>query len=230
MWAIRKRKQNLEICNEILVSKYGLPFHGNKKNPLDEVIYIILSSQTDENKYQFVFNNLKKEFPSWEKIKSTDEERLIQILKPAGLSKVKAKYIIDIFQRLDSDFGKRSLSFLKELPDGEAEKYLISLSGIGIKTARCVLMYSLDREVFPVDTHNFRVLNRLGAIDFPLPVRRWHNKIQEIIPKHLRFSLHVTLVSFGREICKAGKPLCEICPLNFICCYAKKHGRSVKKS
>jgi endonuclease III len=222
MWLKNSRIKNLERCNELLISKYGLPFHGNKINPLDEVIYIILSSQTDEDKYQFVFNLLKKKYPSWKNITASDEIRLRQLIRPAGLSNAKAKYIIELLKKLDSDLGKRSLSFLKNLPDDEAEKYLISLSGIGVKSARCVLMYSLGRQVFPVDTHNFRVLNRLGAIDLPQPIRRWHNKIQDIIPEHLRFSLHVTLVSHGREICKAGRPLCELCPLNQICCYGMK--------
>lgn len=228
MWPEKNRVKNLEICNEILISKYGLPFHGNKKNPLDEVIYIILSSQTDEDKYQFVFDNLKRLYPSWKDVTPSDEEVLKRAIKPAGLSNVKAKYVIEILQKLDADFGKRSLSFLKKLPDDEAEKYLTSLSGIGIKSARCVLMYSLGRQAFPVDTHNFRVLNRLGAINLPQPIRRWHNKIQEIIPEHLRFSLHVTLVSHGREICKAGRPLCESCPLIHICCYGIKRVRDRK--
>jgi endonuclease III len=223
MWPEKKRAEYLQICSDILVARYGLPLHGNKSNPLDEVIYIVLSSQTDEKKYQAVYRNLKKAFPSWKTINARDESQIELLLRPAGFSRAKAKYLIGLLNKLDADFGKRSLSALKSMSTEEAELYLRTLPGVGTKTARCVLMYSLNREVYPVDTHNFRVLKRLGAFNLPEPIRRWHDRIQELIPNHLRFSLHVTLVSFGREICKAGKPLCEICPLNSLCCYAQQH-------
>ncbi|MCU1265723.1 MAG: DNA-cytosine methyltransferase [Acidobacteria bacterium] len=230
MWPKRKRTEYLKRSNELLISRYGIPRHGNKTNPLDEVGYIILSAQTDENKYQSVYRELKKRFPKWANIQRNDESIIEQILRPSGLSKLKAKYIVRILDKLDADFGKRSLASLKTMPDEEAEKYLASLLGIGPKSARCVLMYSLGRKVFPVDTHNFRVLKRLGAHNFPLPIRRWHDELQKIIPEDLRYSLHVTLVSLGREICRATRPACEICPLSALCCYAKanrKGGRAV---
>jgi endonuclease III len=228
MWPERNRTRYLETSNQLLISRYGIPRHGNKSNPLDEVGYIILSAQTDENKYQSVYRQLKRKFPKWANIKSSDEPTIEKILRPAGLSKLKAKYLIKILDKLDADFGKRSLVSLKEMSDQEAEKYLTSLLGIGPKSARCVLMYSLGRKVFPTDTHNFRVLKRLGAHNFPLPIRRWHDELQRLIPADLRYSLHVTLVSLGREICRATNPGCEICPLRGLCCYAKVHQRGGK--
>lgn len=228
MWPERNRTKYLERINELLISRYGIPRHGNKTNPLDEVGYIILSAQTDENKYQSVYRELKKRFPKWANIKRNDESTIERILRPSGLSKLKAKYLVRILDKLDADFGKRSLASLKGMSDEEAEKYLASLLGIGPKSARCVLMYSLGRKVFPVDTHNFRVLQRLGAHNFPLPIRRWHDELQQIIPQDLRYSLHVTLVSLGREICRAAKPDCEICPLSELCCYAKENKKGGK--
>ncbi len=220
VWPESERAELLEKCNAELVSRYGRPMHGNKKNPLDETFYILLSSQTDESKYQAAYLRLKKAFPSWNLVGPADEDRIEEMIRPAGLSRAKAKNIMRILEKVEADFGVRSLAALRRLDDQEAEAYLRSLPGVGPKTARCVLMYSLDREVFPVDTHNFRVLKRLGLHDFPLPIRRWHDAIQDLVPEGLRFSLHVTLVSFGRDICRAGKPLCERCPLNRLCCYA----------
>jgi endonuclease III len=221
LWPEESRAKYLEETNRILVSRYGLPKHGNKKDPLDEVIYIMLSSQTDESKYQSTYHNLETKYPSWNLIRPEELDHIEEILKPAGLSRVKAANLIHLLQKVEADFGTRNLTALEKMGDCEAEKYLCSLPGIGPKSARCVLMYSLNREVFPVDTHNFRVLQRLGAHNLPLPIRRWHNKLQNMIPASIRFSLHVTLILHGRDLCKASKPLCESCPLNQICCLGR---------
>ena len=229
LWPEEHRARYLEETSRILVSRYGLPTHGNKKDLVDEVIYIMLSSQTDERKYQSVYHNLVTRYPSWDLIKPEELNNLAEIIKPAGLSRVKAKNIIDLLQKIEVDFGMRNLKALEKMDDSEAEKYLCSLPGIGPKSARCVLMYSLGREVFPVDTHNFRVLQRLGVHDLPLPIRRWHNKLQNMIPASIRFSLHVTLIPLGRELCKTSKPLCQSCPLNQICCFGRNNMRRVSE-
>lgn len=221
-WNTEEREQNLRLCSKSLVARYGLPRHGNKSNPLDEVVYILLSSQTDEAKYQKAYSNLKGAFASWKTIKSGDEIRIARILEPAGLSKVKASRIVSILFKIESDFGVRSLAHLKRMSNAEAEKYLCSLDGIGKKSARCVLMYSMGRNVFPVDTHTFRILKRLGAHDLPLPERRWHDAIQDMIPAEIRYSLHVTLVALGRDICKATRPLCSDCSVMELCVSFKR--------
>jgi len=227
VWTSKEIGRKLKKCNAILVSHFGLRRHGNKKNPLDELIYIVLSTQTDEAKYQSVYSNLKRRFRSWRKIESHHKPEIETILEPGGLSAIKADRIISILSTLDINFGARSLAMLKRMSDADAEKTLCSLPGVGIKTARCIMMYSLDRNVFPVDTHTFRTLDRLGAHSYPLPVRRWHNHIQAIVPEDIRYSLHVTLVSLGREYCKATKPNCKDCPMNELCCYS---GRLTKVS
>jgi endonuclease III len=216
-WNDGNRKRLLRQATEILVREYGLPTHGNKSDPLDELVYIVLSSQTDETKYQAAHGALVREFPSLAAISLEDEDRIEQLIRPAGLSRVKARNLVCILTQVERDLGERSLNALYEWDDGRAEAYLCSLPGVGIKSARCVLMYSLGRRVMPIDTHNFRVLQRLGAHDLPLPVRRWHDAVQEMIPADIRHPLHVTLVAHGREVCKAAKPRCDVCPLRHIC-------------
>jgi endonuclease III len=91
------------------------------------------------------------------------------------------------------------------------------LPGIGKKTARCILMYSLNRQVFPLDTHCARILKRLG---FHVPngsLRKCEDEIQHLIPAVIRYSLHVTMIDLGRRICTNRNPKCHICPLQPIC-------------
>ncbi|MEZ5304792.1 MAG: endonuclease III domain-containing protein [Verrucomicrobiales bacterium] len=102
-------------------------------------------------------------------------------------------------------FGKLSLADLRRLPDGEVEAFLTSLKGVGKKVARCVMMYSLDRQVFPVDTHCWRIARRLGWVR---PTQkdghcseRDMDRLQERIPPARRYSLHVNMVSLGRGFC-----------------------------
>jgi len=83
-------------------------------------------------------------------------------------------------------------------------------------------MYSLGHKVFPVDTHCFRVLNRLGLIHCEPPVRRHEDEIQGMIPENLRYSLHVTMVSLGREICLPQKPRCPDCPIFTFCDWGQR--------
>ena len=92
---------------------------------------------------------------------------------------------------------------LRELSDAEARDYLISLPGIGPKTAAVVLSFALGRDAIPVDTHVHRVTKRLGLIPPKANAERADRILHELVPDGLRTSLHVALIRLGREICKA---------------------------
>lgn len=226
MWARKDRENNLRASTLLLERRYGLSRHGNKANPLDEVIYILLSSQTDEKKFKQTYANLKRRYRSWKAIARKDLRVISAIIKPAGLSKLKSANVLRLLEIIEQHFGVRSLAPLKKMPDAEIERFLCSLPGIGKKSARCVMMYSLNREVFPLDTHCYRILKRLGAHDCPQPIRRWHDQIQNMIPKDIRFALHVTLISLGRDLCRAAITDCNECPLTVHCCYFLKKKKS----
>ncbi|MDO9012453.1 MAG: hypothetical protein Q7U78_11700 [Gallionella sp.] len=118
-------------------------------------------------------------------------------------------------------FGEPNLEPLRSMSDQEAEDFLLSLPGVGKKIARCVLMYSLDRQVFPVDTHCWRIARRLGWVRPTQKDRhcaqRDMDRLQSKIPPELRYSLHVNMISLGREICTASAPKCDKCPLAALC-------------
>jgi len=121
---------------------------GNPADPLDDLIYIVLSGQTNEANYLSTFALLNRGFPKWKGLASAKPKRVESLLRGGGLASQKAAYLIGLLKRIETDFGKPTLSPLANWSTEKAERYLTSLPGVGIKSARCVLMYTMRRDVF----------------------------------------------------------------------------------
>lgn len=203
---------------EALVREYGRPTLGNKRNPLDEMLYIILSSRTPPDNYQGTYLALKRKFPRADSLANCSPGEIAEAIEQGGLQNKKANTIAAIAARLKETFGRVTLASLHKMETQEAEDFLVSLPGVGKKTARCVLMYALDRPVFPVDRHCFRVAERLGWLPKGAQLAdRTADVLQEGIPAPLRRDLHVGMVILGRKHCFAQNPNCDTCPLLAFC-------------
>ncbi len=191
--------------------------HHNLKNPLDELLFIMCSTKTGEASYRSTFRALKETFPTHLHIAEAPAEYIARPIASGGLSNQKSKAIRNLLDIIVVRFGEPSLKALRAMGDEEAEEFLLSLPGVGRKTARCVLMYSLGRQVFPVDTHCWRIARRLGWVRPTQKDKhcapRDMDRLQTKIPPELRHSLHVNMISLGREICTPRAPKCEICPI-----------------
>ena len=123
--------------------------------------------------------------------------------------------------------GGLSLGLLSTMSDPEAERLLTRLPGLSWKGARCVLLYSLRREVFPVDVNAFRILRRAGVLSQSAVYRRrsLHDAIQATVPPRRRRILHVNLVVHGQRACLPRAPQCPRCPVTSTC---RKAGLGVK--
>lgn len=186
---------------------------GNYRDPLDELLFIICTTMTQYGTSD-TFRDLRKQFSPWTLLLRRDAQRIATTsLKKIGLSSQKASYMVGIAKRLNRDFGTVSLSTLVRWDTARAEAYLLELPGVGKKVARCVLMYSLNRDVLPVDTHVFRVSKRLGLIAAELPYGYAQDAIQLAVPAGLRYGLHVAMVRHGRSQCSETSPECSKCPL-----------------
>ena len=208
---------DLYVVEKRLRKCFGQPRHGNKSNPLDELLYILLSLQTTQTNCQRSYRSLRRTFPRWSLLAKASQSEIRKPINFAGFGRQRAHKIAAIARRIHRDNGCVSLSRLKKLSSEQAERYLTSLPGVGKKTARCVLMYSLDRAVFPLDTHCARILKRLG---FDIPngsLRKCEDRIQDLIPPEIRYSLHVTMIVLGRNICTSKRPKCNTCPLLSLC-------------
>jgi endonuclease-3 len=130
---------------------------------------------------------------------------------------VKAPRILAILRAIQEREGHLDLSLLRGKSDADARDYLTSLPGVGPKTAAIVLAFSLDRPALPVDTHVHRVASRLGLIPQKSSAARAQDILEAITPVDIRVAMHVGLIRLGREICKSGRPRCEVCPLADLC-------------
>lgn len=195
--------------------------HYNLKDPLDELLFIICSTKTGEASYRSTFRSLKETFPTHLRIAEAPAEYIARPIVSGGLSNQKAKTIRKLLDVIVAKFGEPTLKPLRTMTDKDAEDFLLTLPGVGKKVARCVLMYSLGRKVFPVDTHCWRIAIRLGWVRPTQKDKhcapRDMDRLQSKIPPELRYSLHVNMISFGREICTPAAPQCDVCPISAWC-------------
>jgi len=216
-------KKKIDKINKILISRFGVPnTYAAETNPVDALIATILSQNTtDKNSYK-AYKNLKTNFNNWNEAATANQKTIEKSIRVGGLAKQKAKSIKIILNKLLKEQGKITLDYLKELSNDEVLAELIKFNGVGVKTASCVLLFSLKRNVCPVDTHVHRTLNRIGLVKTKSPDRTFE-VINENLQDGIAHSFHTNLIKLGREICKAGKPHCSICPLLKICTYEEKN-------
>lgn len=197
---------------------YGNNRHYNRDDALEELVFIILSAQTESYLYRRTFDDLRARFPTWESMFEASEEEIALAIRRGGLARKKASQLKRALAKIKADTGVLSLDFLRDMSDEEAMRYLTSLAGIGNKSAACIMMYSLGRQVFPVDTHVWRVSRRLGlAPPVPKPTDTQERELELKVPRDIRFSLHVNMVSHGQQTCTTYWPKCDSCVLADIC-------------
>jgi endonuclease III len=192
--------------------------HGNQDDPLDELVFIILSAQTESYLYRRTFRALKNAYRPWERLLDASDRDVANLIRRGGLANKKTAQLKAAFRQIIADRGRLSLKFLNHFSDEDAFRYLSSLPGVGVKTAKCVMMYSLQRAVFPVDTHVWRIARRLGiAPPTPKPTDAQERDLESLVPESLRFPLHVKFVSLGQDTCHTYFPKCDVCPLSDVC-------------
>ena len=217
--ALGKAKTASKVTGK-LRDTYGTPDLGNYAEPVDELLFILLSQRTTGPSYERVFARFKEWAGDWETLRGRTVGRIARVIARAGLGKQKARHVAGIVGRLHAEFGRVTLEPLRGWPDTEAEAFLTSLPGVGVKTAKCVMMFSLGREVLPVDAHVARVAERVGLVDPSASGTRTHEVLEQVVPRGLRFDFHVNAVAHGRAVCRARDPKCGECPVRRLC----RHG------
>ncbi|MGH2700768.1 MAG: endonuclease III domain-containing protein [Actinomycetota bacterium] len=177
----------------------------------------VLSQHTSDLNTARAFRGLKERFPTWPEVLMADPAELADSIRSGGLADTKAVRIQRILSEIEAHEGDVDLSRLNELEDSEVENYLVALPGVGPKTAACVLLFSMGRDAFPVDTHVHRVATRLGLIPAPTSAAKAHKLLTAGVAPELRYEFHMQLIRHGREVCKAARPLCTECTLLDLC-------------
>jgi endonuclease-3 len=196
---------------------YGLRQWVSRREPLDELVYTVLSQHTSDANTDRTFASLKARFSEWRAVRSAAPEAVAESIKLGGLSRVKAPRIQAILAAIETDRGDLDLSFLSEIPLDEAKRWLIDLPGVGPKTAACVLLFSFGLPAMPVDTHVHRVSKRLGFIGPKTSADKAHPIIEHLVGPDDIYQFHVGLIEHGRKVCHARRPSCADCVLSDIC-------------
>jgi endonuclease-3 len=200
-------------------------------DPLEELVFTILSQNTSDVNSERAYEALRKRFPTWDALAKATPKRVADAIRGGGLANVKAPRILAVLREIRRRERGFDVSWMRDAGDAEIEEYLSSLPGVGPKTVACVLAFSLGRPALPVDTHVHRVATRLGLIPPGMPATKAHLALAELVPPRYRIGMHVGLIRHGREICKAGRPRCEECPLVDLCPTAPSilTGKAVRK-
>lgn len=229
---LRGASERLAKIDEVLEDAYETPERelGNKNDPLDEAIYIILSFQTDLARFGSTWSRLRLSYPTWEAVERAPTPKIAAVLREGGLHRQKARTIQRLLSEVRDVTGKLSLDVLRSMNDSDAERLLTRLPGLSWKAARCVLLYSLGRQMFPVDGNTFRILKRAGVLSRRAVYRRraLHDALQAAVPASRRRALHVNLVVHGQRTCLPRSPQCAPCSLVTMCPRIGLRGRPMK--
>ena len=219
---VTRRRVIQRVCQCLTVA-HGCPRLGNPRDPLDDLVYIIISNKTTASTAQRVYRDLKARFPCWRDMIGNGRA-LRSILRPAGLSTVKSAQLVRAVTQIDHDIGTCDLRSLRNLPPERAEKYLCSLSGVSTKVARCIMMYTMNARVLPVDSHVHRVASRLGWTARKR-ADQCHQELEALVPPSRRFAFHVDCIVLGRTVCRPRHPRCTQCCISGYCPSSRaKHG------
>jgi endonuclease-3 len=207
------------LVQQRLIEFYGEPTWRNPLPPLDELVSTILSQNTNDTNRDRAFQTLRKRFPTWEAVRDAKTEEVIASIRTAGLANQKGPRIQQVLREITAEKGALDLDFLGDLPTQEARVWLEKFKGVGPKTAAIVLLFSLGKPAFPVDTHIYRVTGRLGMRPEKMTVEQAHPHLAALFPAKAYYSAHLNIIRLGREICHSRKPNCLACPLNDICAF-----------
>ena len=207
----------VEVIFERLMPLYGPVEWKPRYNALDELIFTVLTQHTSDLNAERAFDELRRRMPTWEDVLEASAAEVADAIQRGGLANQKSVRIQRILREVLERHGRLELEFLKECSLEEARSWLTALSGVGPKTAAVVMAFSLGMPAMPVDTHIHRVSGRLGMIREGTSADDAHVVLERIVAPEDRFPLHVLLITHGRRICKAQRPLCGKCPMSDVC-------------
>ena len=202
----------LQKIVEILSKKYEINEWWGRHNPFKTLVSIILSQRTHWKNVKTATERFDERFNGVADVAKADVKEIEEVIKPAGLYRIRARRIkniaVDLVEKYDGKMDK-----ILMLPYDEAKKKLTSIKGIGPKTADVFLMAIKGEQILPVDVHIFRIMKRLGIASERDNYESLRAKLESKIPPKQRTKAHLILIEFGRRICRFRNPKCEDCQI-----------------
>jgi len=187
----------------------------------ESLVATILSQNTTDANSNRAYAALRARYRTWRSVARAPHSALVETIRVAGLAEAKARTIRTALETIHRETGGYDPDEFTE-GDEELLARLTSIPGVGLKTAACVLMFALGRDVCAVDTHVHRIANRLGLVQTSTPDRTFRALAPLLPPGHARRA-HVAMILFGRQICKAQRPHCFECPVFTLCEWPERH-------
>jgi endonuclease III len=199
-----------------LENAFGNPRLGNPTDPIDDLIFLMLSNRTQATTAQNVYTALKALRPSWNEIASLPKRTIERTIQRAGFAGIRSAQIKGTLKAIQKRLGACRLDELRQWREQGAHEFLVSLPGVSDKVAKCVMMYTLGFAVLPVDVHVFRVSTRLGWTS-RCRAAECHADLETLVSPELRYGFHVNCVALGRAFCRSTEPNCAACPISKFC-------------
>jgi endonuclease III len=209
----------LEVTRR-LTERYGeLPF--SNKDPMSQLVDILLSHRTKDEQTAAAYDNLLRIFSSWEAVRDAPVGEVQAAIENVNFPEVKAPRLQAVMRQITQERGNLDLNFLRNLPVDEAAAWLNRFEGVGPKTTACVLLFSCQLPLLPVDVHVHRTSIRLGLIGKKVSANAAHNLLQALLPQDARsiYNFHKALLRHGQRICVFERPRCKQCNLTDLCDY-----------
>ena len=221
------RNDGMKLVKDVsdaLFDVYGEIVWVPRYNAIEELVYTILSQHTSDINSERAFRTLMEVYGDVGMIADAEVSDIEKAIEKGGLAKQKAPRIKNVLNQIRKEIGSFDLSFLAEMPLPESKAWLTRLHGVGPKTAAIILCFSFGLPAMPVDTHIYRVSQRIGLISKEVSAEAAHDLLETIIPPEEIFQFHMFLIKHGRDTCKARKPRCGSCCLKGACPAAGSFG------
>ncbi len=183
------------------------------KNNYQLLIAVILSAQCTDRRVNLITPALYKAFPTPKVMAASSPDEVFEYIKSCSYPNNKAKNLVGMAKKLVSDFNGKVPSDIDSL---------LTIPGVGRKTANVILSVAFDKPAMAVDTHVFRVANRLGLTNNSKNPLQTEKELVKYIPEQYLSRAHHWLILHGRYICTARKPKCDECGLQNLCQHFKK--------
>jgi endonuclease-3 len=200
-----------------------------RREPMHELISTILSQRTTWRNEERAYRRMWERFGSWQAVRDAPVAELAEAIAPSNYPDIKAPNIQKTIARVLERSPEADLSFLRDAPLEEALAWLTSLPGVGLKTASLVLLFCFARPTLPVDTHVYRVSQRVGLLDARVKTpTAAHAPLLALLPPDpvVLYNFHMALLVHGQRLCVWRAPRCTRCPLTARCRWfrAQLHG------
>lgn len=207
------RPYDSETVFGLLADAMGEVAHRPRLDGVSELVWTILSQHTSDLNAGRAYDALRARFATWQEVVEAPTPLLVEVIRHGGLAQQKAPRIQEVLVEVKERTGDYDISFLAEMPLAEAKAWLQTLSGVGPKTTGVVLSFALGMPAMAVDTHIYRVSQRLALIGPRITADEAHDILERSIAPERVFAFHVYLITHGRRVCKAQRPLCNACVL-----------------